>query len=44
MAIATTDPRTGEVRKTYDELTSEQLDARLARAAAAFDGYRKTSY
>ena len=44
MAIATTDPRTGEVLKTFDELTDEQVEQRLARAAAAFDSYRKTSH
>jgi succinate-semialdehyde dehydrogenase/glutarate-semialdehyde dehydrogenase len=44
MAIATTDPRTGEVLKTFDELTPEQLDEKLARAAAAADEYRLTSY
>ena len=44
MAIATTDPRTGEVLKTYDELSPEQLEDRLARAAVAADSYRLTSY
>jgi succinate-semialdehyde dehydrogenase/glutarate-semialdehyde dehydrogenase len=44
MAISTTDPRTGEVLKTYDELTDDQLEERLARAAAAFDSYRLTSH
>ena len=44
MAIATTDPRTGEVLKTYDDLTPEALEDKLARAAAAADSYRLTSY
>ena len=44
MAIATTDPRTGEVLKTFDELTDAQLEDKLARAAAAADSYRKTSH
>ena len=44
MAIATTDPRTGEVLTTFDELTDEQLEQRLARAAAAADSYRRTSH
>lgn len=44
MAIATTDPRTGEVLKTFDELTDEQVEDRLARAAAAAATYRLTSY
>lgn len=44
MAIAITDPRTGEVVKTYDELIPEQLEDKLARAAAAANSYRLTSY
>jgi succinate-semialdehyde dehydrogenase/glutarate-semialdehyde dehydrogenase len=44
MAISTTDPRTGEVLRTFDELTDEQLEDRLARAAAAARSYRLTSY
>jgi len=44
MAIATTDPRTGEVQKSFDELTPEQLEDKLARAAAAADSYRLTTY
>jgi succinate-semialdehyde dehydrogenase / glutarate-semialdehyde dehydrogenase len=44
MAISTTDPRTGEVLKTFDELTDDQLEEKLARAAAAADSYRLTSH
>src|SRR3954454_21559493 len=44
MAISTTDPRTGEVLKTYDELTDDQLEEKLARASAAFESYRLTSH
>ena len=44
MAIATTNPTTGEVVKTFDALTEEELDARLERAAVAFRSYRRTSY
>src|SRR4051812_39471653 len=44
MAIATTDPRTGEVLTTYDELTDAELEDRLSRAAAAADGYRLTTH
>ncbi|RYU15267.1 NADP-dependent succinic semialdehyde dehydrogenase [Nocardioides iriomotensis] len=44
MAISTTDPRTGEVLRTFDELTDEQLEDRLARAAAAAASYRLTSF
>jgi succinate-semialdehyde dehydrogenase/glutarate-semialdehyde dehydrogenase len=44
MPIATTDPRTGEVLKTFDELTDDLLEDRLARAAAAAATYRLTSH
>jgi succinate-semialdehyde dehydrogenase / glutarate-semialdehyde dehydrogenase len=44
MAISTTDPRTGKVVKTFDELTDDQLEEKLARAAAAFETYRLTSH
>jgi len=44
MAIATTDPRTGEVVKTYDELTADELDAKIGRAAAAAATYRLTTF
>lgn len=44
MAIATTDPRTGEVVKTYPELSSAELDAKIQKAVDAFQSYRLTSY
>ena len=44
MAIATTNPTTGEVVKTFDALTEQELDARLEAAAVAFRSYRRTSY
>ena len=44
MPITTTDPRTGEVLRTFDELTDEQLEERLSRAAAAAATYRLTSF
>jgi succinate-semialdehyde dehydrogenase/glutarate-semialdehyde dehydrogenase len=44
MAIATTNPTTGEVVKTFDELTDGELDERLSRAVATFASYRRTSY
>ena len=43
MAIATTNPATGEVVKTFDALSEAELDDRLARAQAAFTSYRRTS-
>jgi succinate-semialdehyde dehydrogenase/glutarate-semialdehyde dehydrogenase len=43
MAIAATSAVTGEILKSFDELTSEELEAKLARAAAAAESYRLTS-
>jgi succinate-semialdehyde dehydrogenase/glutarate-semialdehyde dehydrogenase len=42
MAIATTNPTTGETLKTYEPLTDDALEDRIARAATAFAGYRLT--
>jgi succinate-semialdehyde dehydrogenase/glutarate-semialdehyde dehydrogenase len=44
MPISTTDPRTGEVLKTFDELSDEQVEDRIARAARAAATYRLTSF
>ena len=44
MAIATTDPRTGEVLKTFEALSEAELEDRLSRAAAAAQNYRLTSF
>jgi succinate-semialdehyde dehydrogenase / glutarate-semialdehyde dehydrogenase len=43
MAIATISPVTGETLKSFDELTPEELEDKLARAAAAAESYRLTS-
>jgi succinate-semialdehyde dehydrogenase/glutarate-semialdehyde dehydrogenase len=43
MAIATINPATGETLKTYEPLTDEALEDRLARAARAFASYRLTT-
>jgi succinate-semialdehyde dehydrogenase / glutarate-semialdehyde dehydrogenase len=43
MAIATVSPVTGEILKSFDELTPEELEDKLARAAAAAESYRLTS-
>jgi len=43
MAIATVSPVTGEVLKSFDELSPEQLEDKLARAASAAEAYRLTS-
>ena len=42
MAIATVNPATGETLKTFDALSSEELDARIARADETFRSYRRT--
>jgi succinate-semialdehyde dehydrogenase/glutarate-semialdehyde dehydrogenase len=44
MAIASVNPATGEVLKTFDELTGPQLEAKLARAAATFREYRNQRF
>ncbi|SEL89630.1 succinate-semialdehyde dehydrogenase / glutarate-semialdehyde dehydrogenase [Blastococcus sp. DSM 46786] len=43
MAIATINPATGETLKTYEPLTDEALEDRIARAAQAFARYRLTT-
>jgi succinate-semialdehyde dehydrogenase / glutarate-semialdehyde dehydrogenase len=44
MAIATTNPATGEVLKTFEPLSDAELDDRLARASRAAASYRLTSF
>jgi succinate-semialdehyde dehydrogenase / glutarate-semialdehyde dehydrogenase len=43
MAIATISPVTGETLKSFDELTPDELEDKLARAAAAAESYRLTT-
>jgi len=43
MAIQTVSPLTGEVLENFDELTPEQLEDKLARAAIAAESYRLTT-
>jgi succinate-semialdehyde dehydrogenase / glutarate-semialdehyde dehydrogenase len=43
MAIATINPATGETLKTYQPLSDEALEEKLARAATARESYRLTS-
>jgi succinate-semialdehyde dehydrogenase/glutarate-semialdehyde dehydrogenase len=43
MAIATVNPATGETLKTYEPLTDEALEDKIARAATAGKSYRRTS-
>jgi succinate-semialdehyde dehydrogenase / glutarate-semialdehyde dehydrogenase len=44
MAIATINPATGEVLKTFEPLTDAQVDERIAKAAKAFQSFRKSSF
>src|SRR6266704_2500798 len=44
MAIATTNPATGEVLKSFDPLTSAQIEYKLQLAASAFGNHRRTSF
>jgi succinate-semialdehyde dehydrogenase/glutarate-semialdehyde dehydrogenase len=43
MAIATINPATGETLKTYEPLSEQALEEKIARAAAAWAGYRLTT-
>jgi succinate-semialdehyde dehydrogenase/glutarate-semialdehyde dehydrogenase len=42
--IASVNPSTGETLRTFEPLTDEQLDQRIARADAAYRAYRQTSF
>lgn len=44
MAIATINPTTGAVVKTFDALTDAQVDEKIAKTAKAFQSFRKTSF
>jgi succinate-semialdehyde dehydrogenase / glutarate-semialdehyde dehydrogenase len=44
MAIATTNPATGEVVKTFEPLTGPQIEQKLQLAASAFQAHRHTSF
>ncbi|MCI3948638.1 MAG: NADP-dependent succinic semialdehyde dehydrogenase [Acidimicrobiales bacterium] len=44
MAIETRNPATGEVLKTFEPLGDAEVDARIARAAAAAATYRSTTF
>jgi succinate-semialdehyde dehydrogenase/glutarate-semialdehyde dehydrogenase len=44
MAIATTNPATGEVLKTFEPLTDGQIEQKLQLAASAFQTHRWTSF
>src|ERR1700737_2216326 len=44
MAIASINPATGQTIKTFDPLSEQEIDQRLARAASAFSSYRLTRF
>jgi succinate-semialdehyde dehydrogenase / glutarate-semialdehyde dehydrogenase len=44
MPIATINPATGETVRTFDPLSSDQLEAKLARAETAFRNHRRSSF
>jgi succinate-semialdehyde dehydrogenase/glutarate-semialdehyde dehydrogenase len=44
MAIATIDPFTGETVKTFEPMSDQEVDDRLARAEATFATFRHTSF
>jgi succinate-semialdehyde dehydrogenase / glutarate-semialdehyde dehydrogenase len=44
MAIASINPATGGTLQTFEALTQQQLDEKIQRAHAAFQGYRRTSF
>jgi len=44
MAIASINPATGELLERFDPLTDAEIDTRIARAEAAFQHHRRTSF
>jgi succinate-semialdehyde dehydrogenase/glutarate-semialdehyde dehydrogenase len=44
MAIATVNPATGEVLKTFEPLTASEIETKLQRAAEAYKKHRKTTF
>jgi len=44
MAIASTNPATGEVVKTFEALSAAQIEQKLQLAASAFRSHRRTSF
>src|ERR1700677_2149950 len=44
MSIATTNPATGVVLKTFEPITDAVLEEKLQRAAESFGAFRKTSF
>ena len=44
MAIATTNPATGKVLKTFEPISDAQLEEKLQRSVCAFNDFRKTTF
>jgi succinate-semialdehyde dehydrogenase/glutarate-semialdehyde dehydrogenase len=44
MAIATVNPSTGQLIKSFESLTAAEIETKLQRAADTFRSYRKTSF
>ena len=44
MAIASINPATGEILKTFDALRDQDLEDKLERAVETFHEYRRTSF
>ena len=44
MAIASTNPATGQLLKSFEALTDAQIEGKLKRAAVAFGKYRRTTF
>src|ERR1700722_15541474 len=44
MAIATVNPATGEMLRTFEPFSDAQLEEKLQRAACTFAKFRKTSF
>ncbi len=44
MAIASLNPATGETLKTFEPLSSDEIEKKLAAASRAFDQHRRTSF
>lgn len=44
MPFTTVNPATGQIEQTFSDHTAEEVEARLARAAAAFADFRRTSF
>jgi succinate-semialdehyde dehydrogenase/glutarate-semialdehyde dehydrogenase len=42
--IATTNPTTGEVEKTFENASADEVDRQLAAAASTFEAYRLTDF